>query len=211
VHSFTVHDDVIALAGIFQAAALVRQAARRGEVDQSAFQTSIESIFRLQPESAAAVFGGVSNLKPGLRTLRDYLGHRSREPDAEIPGYVVALMYLERKLVRSSSMLDSVRRGVRSVELLDEGSLTAPRVISGLARLYSDTVSQLKPRILVHGAPEYLNDAATADKIRALLLAGIRAAVLWRQVGGNRVRLLFGRKRAVAAAETALGYMDPDG
>jgi high frequency lysogenization protein len=42
-------------------------------------------------------------------------------------------------------------------------------------------------------------------------LAGIRAAVLWRQVGGNRVRLLFGRKRAVAAAETALGYMDPDG
>ncbi|MEH6454630.1 MAG: DUF489 family protein, partial [Psychromonas sp.] len=31
-------------------------------------------------------------------------------------------------------------------------------------------------------------------KIRALLLAGVRAAVLWRQIGGKRRQLIFSRK-----------------
>ncbi|HSR54696.1 MAG TPA: DUF489 family protein, partial [Alphaproteobacteria bacterium] len=42
---------------------------------------------------------------------------------------------------------------------------------------------------------------------RALLLAGIRAAVLWRQVDGSRLRLLFGRKRIVREAQMALSTL----
>ena len=38
------------------------------------------------------------------------------------------------------------------------------------------------------------------DKIRACLLAGIRSAVLWRQVGGSKWQLLFHRKKLVQAA-----------
>jgi high frequency lysogenization protein len=45
----------------------------------------------------------------------------------------------------------------------------------------------------VTGNPTYLQNTATADKVRALLLAGIRAAILWRQVGGQRWHLLFKR------------------
>lgn len=190
---------------MFQAAALVRQAARHGDVDDSAFGTSIDSIFRTDPKSVADAFGGVHGLMPGLRALRDHLGRRSENSDPEVTGYVIALMLLERKLVQSPSMLDSLRQGIRTLESLHGTDPLDPRVISGLARLYTDTISHLNPRILVHGAPEHLNASATADRIRALLLAGIRAAVLWRQVGGSRITLLFGRKRAVAAAEYALG------
>ena len=39
------------------------------------------------------------------------------------------------------------------------------------------------------------------DKIRACLLAGIRSAVLWRQVGGSKWQLLFHRKKLVQAAQ----------
>lgn len=207
MHATSINDDVIALAGIFQAAELVRQAARHGEVDERAFQTCIESVLRLDSKSASDVFGGVSNLKTGLGTLRDHLGRRSGHPDVEITGYVIALMYLERKLVASPSMLDTLRRGIHAAESL-AGAPSAPEVTSALAQLYSNTVSRLSPRILVHGVPEYLNDASTADRIRALLLAGMRATVLWRQVGGSRLRLLFGRKRALNEAEAALRRVD---
>jgi high frequency lysogenization protein len=36
------------------------------------------------------------------------------------------------------------------------------------------------------------------------LLAGIRSAVLWRQLGGTRFQLLFSRKRIVSDAEELL-------
>jgi len=210
VHAHTLNDDVIALAGIFQAVDLVRQAAQQGGVDNRAFQSSIESVFRLDAESAGAVFGGVSNLTQGLRTLSDHLGRRLGSPNTEITGYVIALMFLERKLIRAPSMLDSLRRGIGSVESLHRDTPRDPSVISALGQLYSDTISQLNPKILVHGAPVHLNDTATANRIRALLLAGMRATVLWRQVGGSRIGLLFGRKRAVAAAERALRQMDTE-
>jgi len=44
-----------------------------------------------------------------------------------------------------------------------------------------------------------------ANKIRTLLLAGIRAAVLWRQMGGNRWQLLFSRKDIINDAKMLIG------
>jgi high frequency lysogenization protein len=38
-------------------------------------------------------------------------------------------------------------------------------------------------------------------RIRALLLAGIRAAVLWRQVGGKRRHFFFGKGKIVKIAK----------
>jgi len=67
--------------------------------------------------------------------------------------------------------------------------------ISYLAALYQDTISQLPFRIHVTGKVEYLRDTLVANKIRALLLAGIRSAVLWHQLGGRRWHLFFYRKR----------------
>jgi len=46
-----------------------------------------------------------------------------------------------------------------------------------------------------------LADADTANLIRALLLAAIRAAVLWRQCGGRRWRLLLQRRDLLHAAQ----------
>jgi high frequency lysogenization protein len=40
--------------------------------------------------------------------------------------------------------------------------------------------------------------------IRALLLAAMRAAVLWRQRGGNRLRLIFQRKHMLECCAALL-------
>jgi high frequency lysogenization protein len=64
-----------------------------------------------------------------------------------------------------------------------------------LGQLYKDTVSQLSPRIIINGEQQHLSNENNASRIRALLLAGLRSAILWRQCGGSRLSLLFNRKR----------------
>jgi high frequency lysogenization protein len=73
--------------------------------------------------------------------------------------------------------------------------VTDPDIIAALAELYKDTVSSLQPRIMVKGEESVLRNTDSKNMIRALLLAGMRAAVLWRQRGGNRIRLIFQRKQ----------------
>ncbi|MEW8459773.1 MAG: DUF489 family protein [Candidatus Thiodiazotropha endolucinida] len=48
------------------------------------------------------------------------------------------------------------------------------------------------------------------NKIRALLLSGIRAATLWRQTGGRRRQLLFVRKRYIQACRELLDDLHQD-
>jgi high frequency lysogenization protein len=47
--------------------------------------------------------------------------------------------------------------------------------------------------------------------IRALLLGGMRAAVLWRQCGGNRLQLLLRRKALLRACRELLEEARRDG
>ena len=75
-----------------------------------------------------------------------------------------------------------------------------PNIISNLADNYKNTVSTIKPQIMVAGTEGYLQMPENAEKVRALLLAGIRSAVLWRQCGGSRWQILFQRKAFLAEA-----------
>jgi high frequency lysogenization protein len=191
----TTRARAIALAGIFQAAALVRQTGQGKMRDEFATRASIASILKTDAASVEDVFGGIPSLRVGLETLATQLGGESRLRDMELTGYAITLMHLERKLARDKSMLDRLSSGIgqigtpsRDLELRD------PALVTELAELYRQTISTLTPRVMVHGDPGLLSGTGTRNMIRALLLAGIRSAVLWRQCGGNRWRLIFGRK-----------------
>ena len=43
------------------------------------------------------------------------------------------------------------------------------------------------------GSAQHLQNNTNAEIIRALLLAGVRSAFLWRQLGGRRWKLAFTR------------------
>lgn len=201
-------EQVVALAGLFQAAHLVRQVAREGATDPASFETSISSVLRIDAQSTESVFGGRERLRTGLQTLCRQLGRNRAESDVEITRYVASLMYLERRLMRDRRLIERLRSGIESaLEQSRHFSATHENVVASLAALYVETVATAGPRILVHGAPHYLNQAANANMIRALLLCGIRSAVLWRQRGGNRFRLLFGRRGLLACASTMLAEL----
>ena len=68
-------------------------------------------------------------------------------------------------------------------------------IFEQLATLYQVTISKLPYRIQVQGKKENLRNERVTNRIRALLLGGLRSAVLWYQLGGRRWRLVFYRKR----------------
>jgi len=202
---------VIALAGLFQALALVRALAMRGGCDTIAARRSIASIFRIDADSPADVFGGVGNLRLGLETLVAQLGETGKR-DLALTRMAIQVLRLERALARRPEVLRSVRAGIDALQSM------APQVDAGqadpsarLAELYAQTLSRLQPRVLVEGNPTYLQQAAQVNQIRTLLLAAVRAAVLWRQLGGSQLRLLFRRRQYTMLARGLLARCTLDG
>lgn len=210
-HSLT--DRTLALAALFQATQLVQQVARRGQAADSDIRTCLDSLFKIDAPSTAAIFadseghtGGHTGLATGLNTLRARLGGGGSAEELEVTRYVVSLLHLERRLARKQPVQDALRTGIERIAAQAEyfASPTHANVIAALGALYQQTISTLSPRIMVQGEPLYLADTARASLIRALLLAGIRAAVLWRQLGGNRWQLLLGRRRILETARQLL-------
>lgn len=199
----TDRDRTLALAGIFQACALVKQIAHKGMVDTALLETSLDTLFVQSPADTADVFGGVAGVEHGLRRLHEQLG--SRQADMELTGYAIGVIVLERKLAKDSGRMAKLHEGLEIAERQKEMfGLTHENTVANLAGIYSDQVSTLTPRIMVRGSHGYLEQTSNANRIRALLLAAIRCAVLWRQVGGSRWKLVFGRKRLVASATNLL-------
>ncbi len=201
----TLRDKTIALAGIFQAAQQVQNVARTGSLEPEMLAISINSIFETDPPTTEATFGGTTNLTTGLTQLRDLFGAKKSE-GMEISQYVINLLYLERQLAKQPKMLERVGAGIEKAKSQAEhfNDIQHPSVIASLAGLYSDTISTLKPRIMVQGEPAQLSNSHNAEKIRAILLAGIRSAVLWSQCDGSRIGLLFQRKKYTAEADRIL-------
>jgi high frequency lysogenization protein len=92
-------------------------------------------------------------------------------------------------------MLDQIAKTLENIKSgLDYFSLMHENTILKIGQLYKDTVSNLNPRIIVSGEQTHLGNENNASRIRALLLAGLRSAILWRQCGGTRLSILFNRK-----------------
>lgn len=196
---------VLALAAIFQAAALVKSIAQDGGVADSAFEASIGSLFYIDANTPAEVFGGNTGVLLGLRTLVKQLESGARR-DPAITTYVARLLHLERRMVQRADLMRAIREGLEALRpRAQELGVTHAGVVTAIAELYTRTVSTVPPRIMVAGDPGHLRVPGNAERIRAALLAGLRAAVLWRQLGGSRVALLFGRGGIVAAARALMG------
>ncbi|KII75559.1 high frequency lysogenization protein HflD [Vibrio renipiscarius] len=202
----TLYDRTIAFAGICQAVALVQQAAKDGQCDSDAFETSLKAILNISPSNTLAVFGQEANLKLGLECLVQ--GIDSTPNGSEITRYIISLMALERKLSARNDAMSQLGDRLKMLERqTDHFSLTDDQMMSNLASVYLDVVSPIGPRIQVTGTPSILQQSGNQHKVRALLLSGIRCAVLWRQVGGKRRHLVFGRKKMVEQAQILLARM----
>lgn len=199
------HDKTLALAGLFQAASLVQAIATTGHADSHDLEVCLKSIMELNPDNLDTIYGKPANLATGLQLIITQLGADDTKPDMNIARYTISLLHLERKLAKQPAMLNIISEGVnRAKKQLEHFPITHENILANLAGVYSETVSRIAPKIMVAGENRYLGDPANANRIRALLLCGMRSAVLWRQLGGSRWQLLFQRRKLCETARHIL-------
>lgn len=192
-------DRVLALAGMAQALAQVRRIADTGQADAAVLATALDSVFQIDADSAAEVYGGEQALRPGLQLLRDHF--RSQTRDELLPRLALAVLQLERRFSRDP-MAQRVHAGIVGLgPMAARLGTTHPEVLAALGNLYASTVSHLRPRVLVQGNPHYLGQAQVVAEVRAVLLAALRSAVLWRQLGGSLWDFVLHRRVLLEAAD----------
>jgi high frequency lysogenization protein len=191
-------NQTIALAGIAQVAVLVQQLATTGTCDQEAMEASIGSVLKIDSDGVAEIYGGLTGLKLGFEQLNGQINGEKR-PNPDQARYAAAIVFLERKLSDRKDFLSTIQAGiVKAQAQTEQFGLLHENVLANLADLYHTTLSTLQPRIMVNGEQQYLSNHSIANKIRALLLAGIRSALLWKQCGGSRWKFIFYRKKIQA-------------
>jgi len=190
-------EQLIALGGVFQAAVLVDRIARTGQASEANIGCMLGSLLVRDPKDTLGLFDGDDlNLRDGYRAL---IGALERDPNSlqrEPLRYALSMLGLERQLNKRGDLLDTIGNRLPQIQSqADHFGLVHENVIASSGALYQDTLSTLRQRIQVHGDMRFLQQASNASKIRALLLAGIRAARLWRQLGGHRWQLVFSRRK----------------
>jgi len=207
--------QVIALSAVAQSAQLVHDIAVKGILNEEAAFATVNSLLVLNPDSMDEIYPNLSHLSVGLNCLQEIFGKDRLQQHADVIRYTLGILVLRSKLMSSASMQEQLRNGLNRIDPLclplqasqgdaldDTPYSPTERTFEQIAKLYQDTISTLPYRIQVQGNIEYLKNNRNAIRIRALLLAGIRSAVLWYQLGGRRLGLHFYRKRIYSTATT---------
>lgn len=208
---------LLAMVALFQAAQLTYLLANQGKntlngYNNESYQIINQAALNIQNNDTSSLFSldhfqGLDQLQLGLRSLegaliQPYQNTKSRLPMPRQYGetfrYAMALLQLEKKVYKKPSFIqriESEQANIKQRLHFFDNNIQHPSIVASLATLYVDTAGQLTPRLSIRGKPDYLKHQPTIDAIRATLFAGLQAAHLWRQLGGNRWQLIFGRKQ----------------
>ena len=170
---------------------MVDVAAYGRPLDARHMRPLVDGIFATDPDDLAAVFGVQRDLDLGFESAAAMLG-RSEAALFAPTRYVFAVLDVERRLRRRDEVVASLGQGIRALAA-ERAGLAEEELHRRLSGLYQSTISTLDRRIQVTGLPDVLTRDHVAAQIRALLLGAIRAAWLWRQLGGRRWQLLLQR------------------
>lgn len=200
----------LALAGIFQAAHLVNQIAFNGQLDENAYQTSLRSIFILDAPDVPSIFNGPNGVRIGLAYVMRYGTKKPPFQETILIRYILHITELAKKVLKHPELFQHLQRRLQPI--ISQAShlgLTNDIVIRELATLYRQVFLGRQLQIPVRGKLDSLKKAIVVDNIYAVLVAGIRAAVLWYQVGGNRWQFFFSRRKLCDQANFLLRHECP--
>ena len=196
-------DQTLALAGVAQAARMVDQVSRTGSYPIEFLEASMHSLFSFDAPDVESVFGNVQGVRLGLQNLAAGLAPGNDETSASMMRYLLAILHLESKFSRRGDLQEVVHSRLQHSSFrATHFASNVQAICHSVAAVYTDSLSTLPFRIKVTGSAQHLQNSDNAEIIRSLLLAGVRAAFLWRQLGGRRWKLTFqrGRVRQTAVA-----------
>lgn len=196
-----IKDQTLALASMMQCAQLIQQIASTGNINQPAFEASMDTLFQFKSATSLAIFGDLSALITGFKGIISFDKNSAKEPDRIVLYYVLSMLKLATKITKDQALIDKLQAGLKLIKQQSQQfDLSVTTTSHKIDLLYLDNISHLKPRIMVQGDPRYLSPAVNTSKVRTLLFSGIRAAFLWRQLGGSKWSLLFSKKKYIKQA-----------
>lgn len=192
--------QTLCLGAVAEAAILVDQLARRGQAPTESVEALLGSLFRFEWGDVHEVFGATRNLRHGLSMLETVLGQLSDGGNSQALRYALAMLHLGWRLSRDSTRLRSIRSKLGQLQPPQpDATADWDTLTTGIAAIYSEHISTYSFRIQVSGEQGMLQNPRIAERIRSLLLCGLRATVLWRHVGGSRLDVLFARPALLLA------------
>lgn len=193
----TTRDQVLALAGVAQFTLYAHELATDGRDLAARLDAAKRAIFCTDPDGVMDVYGGEDAIVDGKRYLRTQLSGRRPEPQAAATArYIGQVLKISGRLMRDEQALGRIRGAIDRARLADSSE-----VADILDAAYRDTVSHIKPRVMLQGERSYLENAFLQARIRTQLMAAVRCGILWRQCGGNFLSLFFRRKAMLEALD----------
>lgn len=212
--------QALALAAATQALTIVHDVATQGQFNTLHAEAVLQALTIYNPEETLSAYGdNIATLDFGISQLKKLF---SDELNRDIAQYLLAVITIERKLVCNNLMRQQLQSELQRIEhqlnhtqphddsddiLTDEfgdalngsaierPSLVSTEQLAEFAELYKKTASQTEPRIMIKGNHEFLQQETSANQIRALLLAALRAVSFFRHYGGKRFDLMMRRNR----------------
>lgn len=196
-----------ALSALVQAANLVDRLASHGQIPVGTYELMRASLFKFDVTAIEAIYQNNStseadstylvplsqNLSAGIRACKQIFEEGASAEYSHTIRYVMSLIQLEKHFRKSPAMQAQVRERLMGLTgFLKEASLDQK-----ISDLYVDTLAKLPFRIQVLGKMQHLQNSDNEYRVRVLLFAGIRAAMLWQQQGGRRWHFLLARKSII--------------
>ena len=164
-------------------------------------QHLLEPLFAIDADHVSTVFAPPARYSNGVRTAGNAIAGERKA--LRLLNYALAVMELASLLKRQDRITQQLSQRLRALA-------DAPRdagLLLALDEAYQETIGKLGKRIQVSGDRAALGQPQVAARIRALLLAAVRFAWLWQQLGGRRWHLIVGRRKTLAALDALRGKL----
>lgn len=196
--------QLLSLAAVVQCGILVQRMARTGSTDENNLARMVRTTMVLDTPDPEALYEGVSDVNRGLDLIVSVASGRPDADQVDILRMTNAALQLQATLRANDLFRDKLGRRLSQLNFASRPVPYADEVYFSLNDIYTETLSQLRPSIIVNGSQGYLQSAVLVAKVRSALLSAVRNAWLWHQVGGRRWHLLVYRRRYAQAARAVL-------
>lgn len=209
-----IKSEAIALAALFQCCLQIDRLSQTGYYDEQAVAAVIRALLVTNPKDVEEIYN-TADLKTGFRQLikcTDKSDTQTVIASKDITSMAFKLIELSVRVERNtrvfnrlSDEIDALEKAIltEQADFLDgDSSVVNTRSNFHLfGTLYQSIISPNFPPLIIYGQENILKDTDNQEKIRALLLAGIRAVILWRQLGGRRRFFIFRRNKILEYAK----------
>lgn len=196
-----------ALAAIVESARQIHQIARNGIIDERIVGCLLRGVLRVEPESTESVYPK-SCLTGGLNYLADVTQLDPKEAH-DITRYMFSFFKLTEKYLTEAEARESLGTQITYIrkslmDQVEKSTFTAKQLSSWYkTNIFDRQIHQIP----IYGDKQYLTVERNVNFIRALIVSGIRACILWKQVGGTQLNCFFNKSRISICAKDFLSKL----